>query len=122
MYVSENPFTQQHLADFECTTTTQCMQQLAELSTTFETYKHSTLEQRLAIITHCAKQLDQHKHEFAQLICTEMGKPITQALGEVEKAIGLCHYYVTQLPNYLNQLNSANQIIQPLGIILAVMP
>tara|TARA_B100001989_G_scaffold231219_1_gene189765 strand:+ start:897 stop:2225 length:1329 start_codon:yes stop_codon:yes gene_type:complete len=122
MYISENPFTQQHLADFECTTTTQCMQLLTNLSTTFETYKHSTVDQRLAIISHCATQLEQHKHDLAQHICTEMGKPITQALGEIEKAIGLCHYYATQLPSYFNQLNSTNHIIQPLGIILAVMP
>ena len=83
---------------------------------------NSELAQRINIITRCANLLDQHKHQCAELISTEMGKPITQSLGEVEKAIGLCHYYVKQLPIYMNQLNSPTQQIQPLGIILAIMP
>ena len=57
-----------------------------------------------------------------------MGKPITQAEGEVDKCIWVCNYYADNAETMLvdepaeSDGSTAYVAFQPLGVILAVMP
>ncbi|EKT4520878.1 aldehyde dehydrogenase family protein [Pseudomonas putida] len=69
----------------------------------------------------------QARHEtFAQMISREIGKPITQARGEVSKCVGLCQWYAEHGPAMLapepTQIEKARIEYRPMGPILAVMP
>lgn len=69
-----------------------------------------------------------NKISYANIITEEMGKPITQAIAEIEKCAWVCRHFAENAANYL-----ANKIIQtsmtksyvtykPLGIVFAIMP
>ncbi|QJT80635.1 succinate-semialdehyde dehydrogenase [Kosakonia sp. MUSA4] len=66
--------------------------------------------------------------EMAQMMSQEMGKPILQARGEVNKSAALCDWYADHGPAMLGseatlvEENRATIEYRPLGPILAVMP
>ncbi|SFT64223.1 succinate semialdehyde dehydrogenase [Kosakonia arachidis] len=66
--------------------------------------------------------------EMAQMISQEMGKPILQARGEVNKSAALCDWYADHGPAMLDseatrvEAHRATIEYRPLGPILAVMP
>ncbi len=66
--------------------------------------------------------------EMAQMISQEMGKPVLQARGEVNKSAALCDWYAEHGPAMLGseatqvEENRATIEYRPLGPILAVMP
>lgn len=97
---------------------------------TFQSYSHTTLAQRSNWLRNAAAILrhPQRSLEFAKLMTLEMGKPITQAIAEVQKCAWVCDYYAEQAPLFLadepvetDAMQSWIQY-QPLGTILAVMP
>lgn len=65
---------------------------------------------------------------LAALATTEMGKPIAQARGEVEKSALLCEFFAAQGPKLLADEHppgapaAARVTFEPLGILLAIMP
>lgn len=66
---------------------------------------------------------------FACTIVEEMGKPIAQARGEVEKCAGLCDWYaangaamLADEPLPVHDDGAATLVWQPIGPVLAVMP
>ncbi|MBJ6123739.1 aldehyde dehydrogenase family protein [Sphingomonas mollis] len=66
---------------------------------------------------------------FARTIVGEMGKPISQARGEVEKCAGLCDWYaangaamLADEPLPVHDDGAATLVWQPIGLVFAVMP
>ena len=86
------------------------------------------LEFRLNCLEQISGTLRDRKREYAVLMAQEMGKPVAQAEGEVEKCAWLCDYYRESAPEFLadKALAIAGQkslvTIQPIGLILGVMP
>jgi succinate-semialdehyde dehydrogenase/glutarate-semialdehyde dehydrogenase len=72
--------------------------------------------------------LDQQTDRFANLITTEMGKPIRQAKSEVAKCAWVCRYYAENAADFLREEPVKTDAIEshisfrPLGPVLAVMP
>ncbi|QBS39776.1 aldehyde dehydrogenase family protein [Nocardia sp. CS682] len=75
-----------------------------------------------------AARLRADSHTFALLITTEMGKPIGQAIAELEKCAFTCDYYADHVaellaPQAVDVFPDSGQIrIRPLGVLLAIMP
>ncbi|HEV2249830.1 MAG TPA: NAD-dependent succinate-semialdehyde dehydrogenase [Candidatus Limnocylindria bacterium] len=75
-----------------------------------------------------ATVLRDRKDRYARLITTEMGKPITEALAEIEKCAWSCDFYADHAAAYLadepveTNARASYVSFQPLGVILAVMP
>ena len=75
-----------------------------------------------------ARALRARQTELAALITAEIGKPITQALAEIEKCALVCDYYAVQGPRGLQSEHPngtaahARVEFAPLGVVLAVMP
>jgi len=84
--------------------------------------KRSTLLHKLAEI------LNERKTQLAHLMATEMGKPITQGVIEIEKCAAVCIYYahnaVKFLQEQLIETDASKSYItfQPIGVVLAIMP
>ena len=72
--------------------------------------------------------LREKKNEFGKILTLEMGKPIVQAIAEVEKCALVCDYYAENAENILSEEIIATDASEsfvcfdPLGIVLAVMP
>ena len=54
---------------------------------------------RLTCLEHLSGVLSDFKRDYALLMAEEMGKPIRQGIGEIEKCIWLCNYYVSNSEN-----------------------
>jgi len=66
--------------------------------------------------------------EYASLVTREMGKPITQARGEIDKCASCVEHYVEHGPGYLEAMSVEMGVrvsgarYLPLGVVLGVMP
>src|SRR3989344_5189927 len=75
-----------------------------------------------------AAVLRKKKQELAEIAAVEMGKPITQGMGEAEKCAWVCEYYADNAEKFLadEPIKTENSKVytkyQPLGVVLAVMP
>jgi len=75
-----------------------------------------------------ADELRNNKKDYATAITKEMGKPITQAIAEIEKCAWVCEYYAENAKNQLEkeiiETDAKESYVRydPLGVILAVMP
>jgi len=83
---------------------------------------------RLSFLPNLSSLLIEHKEEYASIITSEMHKPITQALAEVEKCALLCKYYYENAETFLatksikTDASESYVVYQPLGVILGIMP
>jgi succinate-semialdehyde dehydrogenase/glutarate-semialdehyde dehydrogenase len=83
---------------------------------------------RATVMLRVARILRERSAELAALASAEMGKPITEAVAEVEKCAWVCEYYAALSPTTLADeevpANGARSWIryEPLGTVLAVMP
>ncbi|MFB8279221.1 aldehyde dehydrogenase family protein [Nocardia colli] len=75
-----------------------------------------------------AARLRSDSPTLAALITTEMGKPIGQAIAEIEKCALTCDYYADRVadlvaPQAVDVFPDGGQIrTRPLGVVLAIMP
>lgn len=93
-------------------------------------WKSRTVDERAAIIRRVGEIHNERKQELGEIICREMGKPIDQAVGEVEFAAAIYEYYADNGPRLmadepielLDGEGSALIRRAPLGLILGIMP
>jgi len=91
-------------------------------------WKATDLSLRLPCLERMARTLRDRSKELAVLMSQEMGKPLTQSLGEIEKCASLCEYYFESAPEFLSDktVDIPGQksfiSIQPIGLILGIMP
>ena len=91
-------------------------------------WRATPLAERCALMHKAATVLRSHAGEFAQMITLEMGKPVREALAEVEKSALGCEYYADQGPAFLadevieSDAGRSMVVFQPLGTVLAIMP
>ncbi len=89
-------------------------------TTPFKTRKHHMMN--------LAQLLHEEKTYYATIMTTEMGKPISQAIAEIEKCALLCEFYADQGEKFLEpetiqtEFYKSYRSFQPLGIIFAIMP
>ena len=68
------------------------------------------------------------REELAQLVTSEMGKPLAEAQGEVDKCAVTCEYFAHQAASFLANEPSPSDsprsfvAFRPLGVVLAIMP
>jgi succinate-semialdehyde dehydrogenase/glutarate-semialdehyde dehydrogenase len=86
------------------------------------------LSDRLALLATVGKLLTDRRDEYAALITAEMGKPLTEALAEIDKCAWNCRVVADLAPGWLADREIASDAsrswisYQPLGVIFAVMP
>jgi succinate-semialdehyde dehydrogenase/glutarate-semialdehyde dehydrogenase len=105
------------------------MQNLLEISQKSQlSWCNLSVQNRISFLPQLAKLLLENKEEYATCITTEMHKPISQAIAEVEKCALLCNYYYENAATFLATKNIKTEAtesfvtFEPLGVILGVMP
>ncbi len=94
----------------------------------YQNWSTLTIEQRSKPMFKLAKVLRENNQKFARLISIEMGKPITQALAEIEKCAWNCEYYAAEAADYLapkiikTEMQESSVHYKPLGVIFSIMP
>jgi succinate-semialdehyde dehydrogenase/glutarate-semialdehyde dehydrogenase len=91
-------------------------------------WRKTPVSRRARLLRALARELRREQPALARLATTEMGKPITQALAEVEKCALGCDYYAANGPGFLADDRPAGApahryvTYRPYGVILAIMP
>lgn len=88
----------------------------------------TTVGDRAALIARVAELHRQRREQLAEIIVREMGKPLSQALGEVDFAAAIYQYYADNGADFLAdeeiEVESGSAIIRRsgLGVLLGIMP
>lgn len=125
---SINPYTNKELKTYTKHTSVEIGKLLQQVDKRFYSWRETSFKERKALMLSVAQELIRSKKELALLITSEMGKPITQAIAEIEKCVWLCEYYAehaeSQLANDIIKTDAQKSYIsyEPLGVVLAIMP
>lgn len=128
MIISRNPYTGEEVGRTREATKTEIHSILEQASGRFETWKKTSFKHRAALMRNAAKELISNKQQYAETITKEMGKPISQAIAEVEKCAWVCEYYAENAEKQLSdepvktQAHKSYISYEPMGVVLAVMP
>jgi succinate-semialdehyde dehydrogenase/glutarate-semialdehyde dehydrogenase len=126
--ISKNPATEEVFGTFPELTDEQLAAKLALAEATFKVWSQTPLEERLKPMKRLSTLFRERAPELGKLATLEMGKPITQAIAEVEKCSLACDYYVEQAATILATQTVASDASEsfirfdPIGVVLAVMP
>lgn len=89
-YRSTNPMTGQVVAEYPALDDDQIQSVLEQAQEAFLSWRRVEPAERTKVLSRVADLHRQHVTELAQLATLEMGKPVTQARGEVELAAAIC--------------------------------
>jgi len=127
-YQSINPYTRRIIETFEIITDRELIKILDTADLAFDKWSQTRFSERARLLNNAAALLEKEKAKHAEIITSEMGKPIRQSVAEVEKCAWLCRYYAEHGENYLRPVTidstaRESQVwFEPSGIIFAVMP
>ena len=103
-------------------------QRLATASSAQQAWARTPVAERMALLRQVAQALREDKARLALLITLEMGKPLAEALGEVEKCAWNFDFYADAAPGFLQDqvvasgATDSRIVYDPSGLVLAVMP
>ncbi|MFK8046366.1 MAG: NAD-dependent succinate-semialdehyde dehydrogenase [Crocinitomicaceae bacterium] len=127
-FKSINPYNGEEVHSFTDISQNELDSKLDLSASAFSDWKKTDLEDRIKLLRNAAEILRTETAVFAEMITLEMGKPIKESIGEVNKCAWVCDYYADNAKAFL-----ANQIIEtdaqlsfvqhdPMGTVLAIMP
>ncbi|VVP44417.1 Succinate semialdehyde dehydrogenase [NAD(P)+] Sad [Pseudomonas fluorescens] len=126
--ISINPATGEQIGHYPFQSASDLDAALARAAAGFSVWRRTPVEQRAQALVVLARTLRDNAATMANMISVEMGKPVTQARGEIEKCAQLCEWYAEHGPAMLTaeptlvEGGKARIEYRPLGPILAVMP
>ena len=91
-------------------------------------WKGLDISERNAYVRSLGRIMRKNKEEYARLITEEMGKPIRQAIAEIEKCAWLCDYYSEHSESFLHEelipteFRKSFVSFEPLGVVAGIMP
>jgi len=101
---------------------------LNKATAAFRAWRNVPLNERSALLNRAADVLEARAAEYTRDITLEMGKPLSQAVAEVQKCASVCRHYADHGPAYMQdetyQTEARRAFVRhlPLGPVLAVMP
>ena len=125
---SINPATGQSLARFETVSQADVDGALDKAVAAQRAWSRQPIEARQAVLRGLARALRDSASTHAALITAEMGKPMAEALAEIEKCAWTCDHYAEHGPGYLasepveTSASRSYVAFDPLGVVLAIMP
>ncbi|WP_353633226.1 NAD-dependent succinate-semialdehyde dehydrogenase (plasmid) [Halobacterium sp. NMX12-1] len=124
-----NPATGDRVAEYEPDTWTDVDAALERARDAFDKWADRPIREREELLAAAADVLRENEREYAELMTREMGKPISQAVSEVEKCAWVCDHYAEHASAYLEADHhpsppgsAVKTVHEPLGPVLAVMP
>jgi succinate-semialdehyde dehydrogenase/glutarate-semialdehyde dehydrogenase len=125
---SINPYTEELIEEFPLMTKAELDRAVQASRTAFRAWRVVPVEERATSVKRMGDHLREEKRKYAELITREMGKPIREALAEIEKCAWLCDYYGSHAALFLapeaieTEAKRSYVTFEPLGVVLAIMP
>lgn len=126
-FKSINPFSQEIIAEYEALTNSQLNKKLELAETAFKNWKNTSFQERADKMQKLANILRANKEKLGLIITSEMGKIISESIGEVEKSASNCDYYAEHAEQmlkdeYYDTPFKSMSVYDPMGAVFAVMP
>jgi succinate-semialdehyde dehydrogenase/glutarate-semialdehyde dehydrogenase len=126
---SVSPASGEVLEEYETLSDEEVSAALAASQSAYEDWRTVPLREREELLAAAGDVLRENVERYARVMTDEMGKPISQARGEVEKCAWVCDYYAEHASEFLADEPRASPpgtevytSYEPLGPVLAVMP
>jgi succinate-semialdehyde dehydrogenase / glutarate-semialdehyde dehydrogenase len=125
---SVNPYTEELLEEFALMTKEELDRAVKGSREAFRAWRGAPVEERATCVKRMGDHLREEKRKYAELITREMGKPIREALAEIEKCVWACDYYGSHAALFLaaeeveTEAKRSYITFEPLGVVLAIMP
>lgn len=128
MITSVDPFTGETIESYRQTTPEEVRAALSALQATFKSWRARTFSERGAVLQRVAQRLRESSAEYAGLMAREMGKPVRNGRGEIEKCAWACDFFAENAEGLLRPEETVTEAgksyvsFEALGVILAIMP
>jgi succinate-semialdehyde dehydrogenase/glutarate-semialdehyde dehydrogenase len=126
--LSINPYTEEIMHEFPTMSPLEVKRIVSGSRDAFRGWRERPVAERVKFVKQLAGVLRQEKKNYATLMTQEMGKPIKDAMAEVEKSAWLCDYYgsnaerILQPETITTEAKKSYVTFEPLGIVLAIEP
>ena len=123
-----NPTTGQTLHSYPALDHAAMEQRINQAQEGFQYWRTTSFSERSALLQRVATLMRAQEDRLAQLMTDEMGKPIREARGEVQKAAWCAEHYAEHGANYLRPYDlpsdASHSYVQhlPLGPVLGILP
>lgn len=123
-----NPTTEMRIQAYPALSKSEVYARVDAAHVAYQSWRKTSFETKRRCILKLADCLRDKKTVFAKLMATEMGKPLTAGLSELEKCIWVCEHYAAETEAYLTpelvqtNMKHTKVIYRPLGVVFAIMP
>src|ERR1700676_4812360 len=123
-----NPATGEAFASYEAMTDDGVRDAIGKAHQAFLAWRRIGFSDRAALMHRAAQVLRDHASQYARLMAQEMGKPIRDGVGEIQKCAAACDFYADNAERFFapepvkTEAPKNYVVFQPLGVVLAVMP
>lgn len=128
VFQSVNPVSNDRIKEYPLDTWDVVLEKMEKSKDIFKKWKNFSYKERAACFFRAAEVLKTNVDTYAACITAEMGKPIVQAVAEVNKCALVCEYYASHAEAFLKdeiietEFKKSYVHYQPLGTILQIMP
>ena len=125
---SVNPATGEKIRDYETVSDEDAKGIVDAAHEAFLDWRETSFETRAAALKKAAALLRDEAQDLGRLMSLEMGKPLKQAVAEIEKCALGCDYYAEHAERFLQpeviETDARKSYVsyRPLGVVLAIMP
>ncbi len=128
MLTATDPTTGKVIREVPAMDAEQIREALAAADAAFETWRKRSFAERAEVLSTVARRMRDDVERLALLMTEEMGKPIREARGEVNKSAWCAEHYADHAERYLSdeilESDATESYVQylPLGALLGVLP
>lgn len=128
MLIAINPTTGEEIHRYPMMDQAQAMSVVEQSTEAFKIWKKSDFSMRAQLLKRVAELMRKDKERLGKLMTTEMGKPIVEAIAEVEKSAWCADHYAEHGATYLAPITLPSDATHsytqhlPLGTILGILP
>ena len=123
-----NPATGKPIAKYHNMSVDEINHKVKNARTALKSWKSLDIAERCSLARKLGRVMRKNKDDYSRTITEEMGKPIRQAIAEVEKCAWLCDYYSETAESFLRdeliptEFRKSFVSFEPLGVIAGIMP
>lgn len=128
MQTSINPTTGKVIKQYKEHTPRDVERIIADSQGCFQQFKLTSFKERADHLRAVAKVIEKNRQRYAELMATEMGKPLKEAMAELDKCASTAKYFADNGANFLadqtvqTEYQKSYVAFRPLGTILGIMP
>ncbi len=125
---SVDPATGKAIHEYATVSDAEAEQMVGAAHEAFLGWRETSFERRAAALGRAAALLRNEQSVLGRLISAEMGKPLRQAVAEIQKCAWGCEYYAEHAAEMLasecieTDAHKSFVSYRPLGVVLAIMP